>query len=92
MADRPEVSAAAEERSDGDYIFRFRLEDAPPSLYDNRLAQLIRDQLAALLDVVILTRGGETVRVDGFKFINEMDSDREYPLWLNLQRAPDENK
>jgi len=54
-------------------------EGAP--MYGNALVQMVRDQLAALLDVVALTSGGRVARLDGFKFLCELDSDQVYPLW-----------
>ena len=54
-------------------------EGAP--MYENALVQMVRDQLAALLDVVALTSGGRVVRVDGFQFLCDLGSDQVYPLW-----------
>lgn len=63
-------------------VFRFPLapgEGTP--MYESALVQMVRDQLAALLDVVALTSGGRVVRVDGFQFLCDLDTDQVYPLW-----------
>ena len=63
-----------------DYVFRFRLDEAQQSpVYQNRLVEMVREQLAALLDVVVLTRGSQDVSVDGFRLLG--DPDHIYPLW-----------
>lgn len=65
----------------GDYIWRFRLDPGKDMsiIKDNAFADLFRSQLDEMLKVVVLTRGGEKVRVDGFYLINEPD--RVYPIW-----------
>lgn len=65
-----------------DFIFRFKVaEDAPGDpVYDDPLTELVRSQLEALLDVVVLTRDGEEVRgVDGFRFMKHLD--RQYRIY-----------
>ncbi len=63
-------------------VFRFPVAPAEGTpMYENALVQMVRDQLAALLDVVALTSGGRVIRVDGFKFLCDLDSDQVYPLW-----------
>ena len=66
-------------KADQDYIFRFRLEEGPAPIYANNLVEMVRQQLAALLDVVVLTRGSQEVKVDGFKFLG--DPTQIYSLW-----------
>ena len=73
---------------DQDYIFRFRLEEGPALIYANRLAEMVRQQLAALLDVVVLTRGSQEVKIDGFKFLG--DPGQIYSLWKGQFGSSDE--
>jgi len=64
-----------------DFKFRFKIgEDAPgDAVYDDPLTELVRSQLEALLDVVVLTRNGEEVRgLDGFRFMKHLD--RQYHI------------
>jgi len=60
-----------------DYIFRYRLrsegEETDGPFYEDRLLEMIRQQLANLLDVVVLTHRGEEVKVDGFKLLSDLD-------------------
>ena len=64
-----------------DFIFRFRLEGPKPGevVYDDPLLELIRGQLADLLDAAILTYHGERVMVDGFRLIQ--DSKTQYEVF-----------
>ena len=65
-----------------EFIFRFPFggERESPA-YQNKLAEMVRRQLLALLDVIVLTQGSQIVKIDGFKFISEIESDNIYPLW-----------
>ncbi|MBN1370142.1 MAG: hypothetical protein JW954_07910 [Dehalococcoidaceae bacterium] len=65
----------------GDYIWRFKLDAGKNRrvIKDNTFAELFRSQLDEMLKVVVLTREGKKVRVDGFYLINEPD--RVYPIW-----------
>jgi len=59
----------------GDFIFRFKLDEIQDEkVYDDPLTEMVRSQLAALLDVVVLTENDKPVKVDGFKFINDLDT------------------
>lgn len=62
-----------------EYVFRFRLDRAAPDAagYDDPLLELIRGQLADLLDAVTLTDHGKRVRVDGFRLLQEPDTQYE---------------
>jgi hypothetical protein len=56
-----------------DYTFHYPLErgkEAQP-IYSDRLLELIRAQLANLLDLVLLTHDGKEVKVDGFKLLRD---------------------
>ena len=66
---------AAEE----EYVFRFRLDPSPadPRGYDDPVLELVRGQLADLLDAVQLTYHGQTVKVDGFRLIQDPDTQYE---------------
>jgi hypothetical protein len=57
----------------GDFIFRFSLDELPSTgpLYEDAITEMVREQLEALLDVVELTSEGETIPVDGFRFLND---------------------
>jgi hypothetical protein len=57
----------------GDFIFRFSLDELPQAepVYGDALTEMVREQLEALLDVVEVTRNGEPVAVDGFRFLND---------------------
>lgn len=65
-----------------DFVFRFKLDpdDSGETGYDDPLTELVRSQLEALLEVVVLTRGGEELRgVDGFRFMKHLD--RQCQIW-----------
>ncbi len=58
---------------DEDYKFHYRLEPDKAfedKVYSDPLLELIRSQLEQLLNLVVLTRDGEDVQVDGFKPLN----------------------
>lgn len=64
----------------GDYIFRFSVDvsrDGPSS--DEPLVDFVRCQLADLLKVVILTENGKRVKIDGFRFLNNLK--KEHKIW-----------
>ncbi len=61
---------------DKDFVFRFKVgeEGEDKTVYDDPLTELVRSQLEALLEVVVLTRGTEELRgVDGFRFMKHHD-------------------
>ncbi len=69
-----------------DFVFRFKLDEQTPEkgVYDDPLTELVRSQLEALLEVVVLTRGGEELRgVDGFRFMKHLD--RQYEIHPDQQ-------
>lgn len=70
---RPEIVS----EDDRDYIFRFKLEPQK-EVSGDPLTQLIRLQLQALLDVVLLVQEREEVKVEGFRFINSTCT---HPIW-----------
>lgn len=62
--------------TDGEeFVFRFRLEQMAPEEigYDDPLLELVRGQLADLMEVVVLTYHGEPVMVDGFRLLTLPD-------------------
>lgn len=74
----PEEEAQIEANIEEDYIFRFPLEpEKLETLYDDPLLELVRGLLADLLDCVILTYHGERVRVDGFRLLQDLDTQYE---------------
>jgi hypothetical protein len=77
----PPDAAPDETHDEADFVFRFSLEPlaAGEVGYDDPLLELIRGQLADLLDAVILTNHGERVRVDGFRLLQ--DPDTQWAIW-----------
>jgi hypothetical protein len=79
-SDEPTFAAprdeAEEEEAGDDYVFRFPLgeEVVHEQGYDDPLLELIRGQLADLLDVVVLTEQGRRVRVDGFRLLQDPET------------------
>lgn len=71
----PEESEGSDSEQ-GEYVFRFRIgpSSAGEPVHDDPLVDLIRGQLADLLDSVILTDHGRRVRVDGFRLLQDMDT------------------
>lgn len=65
-----------------DYVFRFPLPgpDAGEAKYDDPLLELVRGQLADLLDVAVLTYHGKRVIVDGFRLLQDPDTQHEIHL------------
>lgn len=68
----------------GDYMFRFSIdvlqdENSP----DEPLVDFVRCQLADLLKVIVLTHNGKRVKVNGFRFLNDME--REHKIWISRQ-------
>jgi hypothetical protein len=57
-----------------DYVLRFRLEPLTPEEigYDDPLLELIRGQLADVLEVAVLTYQGTRVMVDGFRLHQDL--------------------
>jgi hypothetical protein len=68
-------------QSDPDeYVFRFRVETpTDEAAYDDPLVELIRGQLADLLDAVVLTHRGRRVAIDGFRLLQEPE--KEYRIF-----------
>ncbi len=82
----PEEEMRADVTTDenGDYIFRFPLEpEKLETVYDDPLLELVRGLLADLLDCVVLTYHGERVKVDGFRLVQ--DPDTEYEVFPKKQ-------
>jgi hypothetical protein len=52
---------------------RFSLEgDLPAPVHADPRIESLRRQLAALLDLIVLTKNGEPVEVNGFKLVAEL--------------------
>ena len=75
----PPPEDAEEAGPEEDYVFRFSLEPGEPddNAYDDPLLELIRGQLADLLDAAVLTYHGKRVRVDGFRLLQDPDTQYE---------------
>ncbi|MGB9699258.1 MAG: radical SAM protein [Thermodesulfobacteriota bacterium] len=56
-----------------DYIFRYQINSAKEKSSRNPLLELIRGELASLMDLVTLFHKGEEVKVDGFRLLNECE-------------------
>jgi hypothetical protein len=87
--------ASSREQSDPDeYVFRFRIETptTDEAAYDDPLVELIRGQLADLLDAVVLTHRGCRVTVDGFCLLQEPE--KEYGIFppLDGEEQPQERR
>jgi hypothetical protein len=65
----------ATSHDDPDYVWRFKLsDDNDESLHADALTEMVRRELRALLGCVVLTRGGEDLKVTGFRFLGETDA------------------
>lgn len=72
---KPSEQNDIDANSDEDYIFRFPLEpEKIETVYDDPLLEMVRGLLADLLDCVILTYKGKRVRVDGFRLLQDLDT------------------
>lgn len=59
-----------------EYVWRFKLsDDDGESLHADALTEMVRRELKALLGCVVLTRCGENLKVTGFRFLGEMDTE-----------------
>ena len=56
-----------------EFIFRFdfRSNEHHP-IYSDPLVEMVREQICNLLDFVIFTSENREVKVDGFKFLNDL--------------------
>lgn len=65
------------ETTNTNYPWRFRINRSQDNakLYDDKLTEMVRRQLKALLGVVVLTADSREVPVTGFKFQNALDSE-----------------
>jgi|GEM_PF-836297 len=71
----PPDTGQSSEQKHGEYVFRFRVQPSSGNAaYDDPLIELIRGQLADLLDSVILTDHGRRVRVDGFRLLQDPET------------------
>jgi hypothetical protein len=74
----PKEEAQTQPAGEEDYVFRFPLEpEKLETFYDDPLLELVRGLLADLLDCVILTYHGERVKVDGFRLLQDLDTQYE---------------
>ncbi len=65
----------------GDYIFRFKIDSSQGEENPEPLVDFVRCQLADLLKIVVLTHNGKRVRVTGFRFVN--DTETEHKIWMS---------
>ncbi len=66
-----------------DFVFRFSLlEESPENeiKYEDPLVEIVRGLIADLLDVAFLTYHGQRVRVDGFRLLQ--DPETQYEIFL----------
>jgi hypothetical protein len=71
-----------EEPASQDYVFRYPLQLKPDksAVYQNPLTEMIRAQLANILNLVIPVTGEKELKVDGFKLLR--DRDTTYEIFL----------
>ncbi len=83
----PPNESGEEAPNRGEYVFRFRVQPAAgeDAAYDDPLVELVRGQLADLLDTAILTDHGRRVRVDGFRLMQ--DPDTQYKVFPKSSKA-----
>jgi hypothetical protein len=61
---------------DADYVWHFKFsDDRPPDPTADALAEMVREQLRALLGCVVLTRNGSELRVTGFRFLGDLENE-----------------
>jgi len=86
----PPNEAAEEASGLGEYVFRFPVQPVAgeEAAYDDPLVELVRGQLADLLDTAILTDHGNRVRVDGFRLLQ--DPDIQYEVFPQVDEAREE--
>lgn len=65
----------------GDYIFRFKIDSSQDGNKSEPLVDFVRCQLADLLQIIVLTHNGKRVRVTGFRFVN--DTETEHKIWMS---------
>ena len=65
---------------ENDYIFRYPVEEKENGGQYDPLVEMIRTQLESLLGLLSLYQGGEDVKVDGFRLMNERKS--VHPIFL----------
>lgn len=54
-----------------DYVFRYRLEpEEGKGVYTDKLTEMVRRQLANILNIAVLSENGKEVAIDGFKLLN----------------------
>ena len=72
-----------------DYVFRYRLRLEPDrnALYQDPLMEMIRAQLANILNLVIPVAGGKELKLDGFKLLRDRDT-----IHKIFSREPDKGK
>lgn len=74
----PDTPDETREGRSSEYVFRFRIDPSEETpVYEDPLAELIRGQLADLLDAVVLTDHGQRVRVDGFRLLQDPETQYE---------------
>lgn len=57
-----------------DYVFRYRIERGDELTQRDRVLELLRSSLENLLNIVVLTRDGREVEVDGFKLLRDRET------------------
>jgi hypothetical protein len=71
-----------------EYVWHFKLSEVSPSGDEDALAEMVRQQVEALLCCLIFTSRGGDVTVTGFRFLN--DPSREYVLRSPLDELDSE--
>ena len=78
----------AQDTTRSEYVFRYQLhqegEEADGPFYEDRLLEMIRQQLESLLNLVVPVQRGKEVKIDGFKLLSDPDTTYEiFPLSVN---------
>jgi hypothetical protein len=56
-----------------EFVFHFDFSSVDAkALYDDPIVEVFREQIANLLDIVVLMEGEKQVKIDGFKFLNDV--------------------
>lgn len=71
-----------------DYVFRYKLdlESEKEKVYHHRPAELVRELLQALLDIITLAEAGKKVNIDSFRWL--MDSGGSYQIFPEANDSP----
>ncbi len=69
-----------------EFIWHYKIDYKPTeeALYDDPIVEMIRTEIQNLLQIVVLTKDGTRVQINGFKFHKALvtgKEDVEYKIW-----------